>query len=62
MSSRSLASTYIQRVGEIEKLVEIARKLERIAVSLPSFEEDPAFQQLEVEYRQRLRDVLSLSQ
>lgn len=61
VSSRSLASTYVQRLVEIEKLAEIARKIEHIAVSRPLFEGDPAFGKLEVEYRQQLHCVLSLS-
>jgi hypothetical protein len=61
MSSKGLAATYVQRAEEIATLGEIARKMEHLVVSQPSFEDDPVFQRLEMEYREQLQRVLSLS-
>jgi hypothetical protein len=59
-ATRRLSVTYAQRRRECEKLAEIARRIESLT-SEPSFEDNPAFEKLEGDYRQQLQNVVSLS-
>jgi hypothetical protein len=59
-SSKHFAMTYVQRRKETEKLTEIDRKMESLALRQPSFEDDPFFQELAIQRNAQLQRVLSL--
>ena len=60
-ASKGLPMTYIQRRAECEKLLEIAKKIKSIVTSKTSFQDDPAFETLENEYKEKLLCLRSLS-
>lgn len=61
LSSKESYLTYAHRTREIERLRDIAAKMEILAGSDPRFTENPEFQALDATYRERLRCVLSLT-
>jgi predicted metal-dependent hydrolase len=60
-SSRASAVTYVQRRKETERLLEIEQRMEDLALSLPHFSDDPAFERLATQHKDQLQRILSLS-